>query len=564
MTVHLDCCYDEGMYSGTGKRKRWICAVCDVAKGGLLKENQRQAGNGKATANSASAAARVRGVESRPVRTAVLLRKSIAGDSSDCLTPPDDWKRPLHPCIMCNHLGGAMSPVHDRTVEFVAPEKTEWIHELCRILCYDRERKATNCDMETCAICGTSEGGGCGEGVNNILARRLARCAARDCQVTFHPMCARIANEKTKATVTSWIEKDAAVRREQKKSDDRRQKLDNRNKKEKMARDAKKMEQMEEQRKAEKKRLANFKRRVGYKPGDELAHFSESILKESSSRGAPPPEPVYKSKLEKDGYDEDEWIKERNSDLLSTSEWPLRFAVCETESSRKDRNRTNLPGAGGLGNCVRCDGGGGDAIVPLMFCNLHHPSRKPALRGLNPGGGERHGFVFPFRSPPPHANIDVEKWKGIREKNLMIKERRRREREEEKRRKEEEERERLEREERERKRAEAKARKRKKTKGKPSKGKPEALPQKRGGGAQQQKHKKDQKQKRKRKRKAGSGGEAISTSASSNSKRSKKPRTADLVASSASHLSKKLASAGKSKNVVTPKPAKPVMPWHKL
>jgi hypothetical protein len=203
LVAHQDCCYDEGMITGTGKRKRWICSVCNVAKTNNSSAPPPDMSSSTEGTTSSSPTPEQQSITPRPVRTARLLKNP---NSKDASSSPDnslssDWKRPLHPCVMCHHVGGPMSPTPDN----------KWVHEGCRIFCYQVERKSTTCDKEMCALCGLFD---TIRDPDAVTKRGLVRCCAKDCTVTFHPTCAEIYNAKVVQATKEFVKQETLVHEE--------------------------------------------------------------------------------------------------------------------------------------------------------------------------------------------------------------------------------------------------------------------------------------------------------------------------------------------------------------
>ena len=131
-------------------------------------------------------------------------------------------------------------------------------------------------------------------------------------------------------------------------------------------------------------------------------------------------EPEYVYDLEKDGYDSDEWAEQWELDVLTCTDWPLRFAKCKTSE--------------GSGFVVGANGALEEStnislIHPVAFCGLHNPDRDKHLMGWPAGGsGAKGGHPFEIlkRTSPPFANEAINKWTSAYEKNQEIKEKRKR------------------------------------------------------------------------------------------------------------------------------------------
>ncbi|GMI09130.1 hypothetical protein TrVE_jg12627 [Triparma verrucosa] len=234
LQAHLDCCYDQGLVSGVGKNKFWLCSVCDFSKSKrdhatsvqppITATNPAPDPDPALTTDATTPAPIItsttptqlssssgsennsEGVK-RAVRATRLLQAD--GDSDNkVIVPPPDWSRPSHSCILCYHTGGAMSPYSEPGQTWQHGQM--WVHEVCRIWSMHKKRVASNPDVEKCALCGVVEGQGSGSRVDDVMLRRLARCAHKDCSVTFHPMCAKIGSAQMKARMMKRLEGEEA------------------------------------------------------------------------------------------------------------------------------------------------------------------------------------------------------------------------------------------------------------------------------------------------------------------------------------------------------------------
>jgi hypothetical protein len=87
----------------------------------------------------------------------------------------------------------------------------KWVHEGCRIFCYEVERKSTTCDRERCALCGLFDEA---RDPNAVTKRGLVRCCAKDCTVTFHPVCAEIYNAKVSQATKELVKRETLIHEE--------------------------------------------------------------------------------------------------------------------------------------------------------------------------------------------------------------------------------------------------------------------------------------------------------------------------------------------------------------
>jgi len=174
LTVHLDCCHDQGTTFGHN-HLFWKCSVCIDQPPKIASAQQPQpTGKGK-TKSSLSTV-----------------------------------KRSTHSCGMCPHSGGAMSKVDG-----------EWVHEICKTFCMDVKRKGVSPDADFCAICGEQEGVG-GDGVEEMLVRRTIKCADENCMVTFHPMCALLVANKSISPVLKKESTTAQIQASKRRTEQRR------------------------------------------------------------------------------------------------------------------------------------------------------------------------------------------------------------------------------------------------------------------------------------------------------------------------------------------------------
>jgi len=281
----------------------------------------------------------------------------------------------------------------------------------------------------------------CTEDPNAIIKRRLVRCCAKDCAVVFHPICAQTYNRKVIPATEELVRQEGLVHAEMmkiKEQDGKEEGIEikkmQRNAKERLERLEKRLASEQTQRKLDKKDLFNFRRRKYYKPGTEKDEFSDAVINDEPLPSAALVEAEkqnpflkrdkkfgvhFKTELEKDGFDEDEWFRMRVDDMLVTSEYSLRIGICQTSdgNNKKDRN---------------------DLVFPLVYCPMHHPARSRQFNGFPPGPcRDENPFDTPRRAPPPAANEAVELWKTNFERSEATKEERRQAKEGERKKEEE-------------------------------------------------------------------------------------------------------------------------------
>ena len=96
-------------------------------------------------------------------------------------------------CPICKHTGG----------ELVQDKDGRWVHEICKTWCLEctpEDQEAVSSDDATrCHLCAESTGA-------------VARCAAENCTIQFHPMCAITASAASKVHHKEMLKGDAKER----------------------------------------------------------------------------------------------------------------------------------------------------------------------------------------------------------------------------------------------------------------------------------------------------------------------------------------------------------------
>ncbi|GMH46815.1 hypothetical protein TL16_g12459 [Triparma laevis f. inornata] len=236
ITCHLDCCYDTGMVGGVGRNKFWLCAVCEFEKNHsemkvetvtsklatqIEAQQQQQTPQQSRTSTTPPSSSTTSSEDpekldapKRAVRASRLIQTDADGQKK-IPSPPPNYKRPSHNCILCYHTGGAMSPYTDPNL---TSGSIAWVHEICRVWSINLQRPSSNADVEKCALCGVVEGQGSGSRVDDVMLRRLARCGHKDCMVSFHPMCAKIGSKQMRERMEKEIEEEEREKPKKKKT----------------------------------------------------------------------------------------------------------------------------------------------------------------------------------------------------------------------------------------------------------------------------------------------------------------------------------------------------------
>ena len=145
--VHPQCCHDPGVMEDY----KWTCAVC-------LNLKTENGSKRKRT--------------SRPPR---WLEESKVSPETDRLLDISQQQEGEVKCALCPFSGGAMSVVERNGAKF-------WVHEVCRVWTDSEwESDPSKWVASNCALCGRS--------ADRVA---LVKCAAANCQVIFHPMCALV------------------------------------------------------------------------------------------------------------------------------------------------------------------------------------------------------------------------------------------------------------------------------------------------------------------------------------------------------------------------------------
>jgi len=113
----------------------------------------------------------------------------------ECQVCATEFLEAEHFCRICNHSAG----------ELVQNEDGSWVHEICRTWCSDcrlsgaSSTPAPDADDMRCHLCSEN-------------TDAVARCAAANCNIQFHPMCAVIATFSAYEHHDNMLERDAKER----------------------------------------------------------------------------------------------------------------------------------------------------------------------------------------------------------------------------------------------------------------------------------------------------------------------------------------------------------------
>mmetsp|Transcript_58163 Transcript_58163/g.142201 ORF Transcript_58163/g.142201 Transcript_58163/m.142201 type:complete len:860 (+) Transcript_58163:197-2776(+) len=167
--AHPECCLDKGKRristnetsTGSPTSNEWVCACCcykDIESGIDPESNHYQ----KRSKRSPKPSNKLLESEWKP---------SSMNQSSK------------YTCTICNHLGGAMS-------EVCIDGTNVWVHEVCRIwtcggLCRV-DKTASSSNQNRCILCSKSD--------DPNYGCCTVKCAASNCHVHVHPMCALLSS----------------------------------------------------------------------------------------------------------------------------------------------------------------------------------------------------------------------------------------------------------------------------------------------------------------------------------------------------------------------------------
>lgn len=253
LPVHLECCLDRGVFVDKQSRV-WRCAVCadyhttktmevvdpqvesvekvkpeceeDVMEtSGCVrcplkdeKPRRRSKVPGRYDNNALST---YRSNRKSSLRNGVDSAEIPPAESCDQPSPEIDiakgkYMRPSHKCSLCPHLGGAMSRMKTASKD----SESRWAHEICRVWSqpsdtdtsshlrlssiYQAESSCVICGkghiddfkpvkQEDCTVGGATAVSSEGLGVDV----GLTKCAAKGCNLFFHPMCATLISRVT-------------------------------------------------------------------------------------------------------------------------------------------------------------------------------------------------------------------------------------------------------------------------------------------------------------------------------------------------------------------------------
>ena len=169
LSAHPECCLDKGKRRmstyetnvGSSDSNEWVCAYCcykDIACG----------------IDPESAVSQKRSKRS-PKPSNKLLESEWKPSSMNQSSKPN--------CTICNHLGGAMS-------EVCIDGTKVWVHEVCRIWTGGKLRRVDSAESTSsqgrCIICSRSD--------DPKYGCCAVKCAASNCHVHVHPMCALLSS----------------------------------------------------------------------------------------------------------------------------------------------------------------------------------------------------------------------------------------------------------------------------------------------------------------------------------------------------------------------------------
>lgn len=182
LLAHLQCCLDPGEQLHTSREgvisTEWTCAVCCAGRKQCPSDSFEFACR---SVEHRRAARPPNWLTESHVFQEKLLEGKSNGEEIGKSASPYEQK-----CALCPYSGGAMSQIY-------IGDRRRWVHEVCRIwtdvtLVPRTEASPNGCSRSVvCALCGTEEA----VSRNNSLVK----CAASNCRVRFHPMCALLASK---------------------------------------------------------------------------------------------------------------------------------------------------------------------------------------------------------------------------------------------------------------------------------------------------------------------------------------------------------------------------------
>lgn len=222
LVAHLECCHDKGkiwygkedsiteqIITNDESLKKYGCALswrCSVCHHYNNKNTQTSNGTSSSDTSSVSgnrserkSSRRISKIPSRYVSENQSYRITDLSSSRSSRT---GYKyRPSWKCSLCPHSGGAMSPTYDSS-GINNDNPISWTHEVCRIWTMSPAVTNTNKGMfsklsDICAICGKGGSLSSDPRLRQNSMNGLVKCAAKSCNVTFHPFCALIASKCT-------------------------------------------------------------------------------------------------------------------------------------------------------------------------------------------------------------------------------------------------------------------------------------------------------------------------------------------------------------------------------
>lgn len=185
LLAHLQCCIDPGESSHTSKggviSTEWTCAVC--CQGRKLCRSDPHSPSCRTAENRRSSRPPHWLTESHVFQNQLIdIKPKLCDTALSQSASPYEQK-----CILCPYSGGAMSQI-------VFGDSKCWVHEVCRIwtdvASVARTEPSGEClTGAVCALCGIDEAVRCRQHLFQTNDK-LVKCAASNCSVRFHPICA--------------------------------------------------------------------------------------------------------------------------------------------------------------------------------------------------------------------------------------------------------------------------------------------------------------------------------------------------------------------------------------
>jgi len=203
IVAHLECCHDTD--TSAPSSNSWKCPVCShLAQHGSSVAKSLIEARTSTAHDIGIAAHKPRRSQKRPSKfdddafqyESKFLNNSNGNKESKSSSAKNNTKT-VHEffpkCQLCPHVGGIMSMSQSRPND-EKPTQSQWVHDVCRTWCCpptnqngnDKQDHFVSVVNNICAICG----GGSAE-----KATGLIKCAARGCQVSFHPFCAMLTSQ---------------------------------------------------------------------------------------------------------------------------------------------------------------------------------------------------------------------------------------------------------------------------------------------------------------------------------------------------------------------------------